>query len=352
MRLFSGFPGGWWSLIAGPGPGLTVVTILRLIASAHDGSLNKLGFSASKKEREEKLKPDKHILIEFGRDRVQLYVSTFSIPQASALLVDFAALPALERHVKLPDVAKFMFDDYLAWNKDVEQTAETSSWGRIILLAHTIKVKAGDTRDAGMRQVLSRLFKRSGFLVSHLEVTAQELAHMGLKWEHVDAYASPGPYEADFYFAERVTKATDAGVGPEEEDELVDASGSPSWRTPVAPQCLVDATEDQPNLSAFHGDSGEEGGKEDGSVDRAMQVTQGPEPSAQNETKSVDSTLADERTSQSSTAETKAPPIDDVDATTTVEEKIEVASAKPETPVDASPAYHGSKEASCRLWYF
>lgn len=145
----------------------------------------------------------------------------FDIPRDAKTLVDVMARSRLNRRVKLPDVAKFMYDDYTTWVDTVEATAVQKSWGHIILLAYTTKVlqdgskhdktlltmmtkgeavgyqkklmfksddwnmlhlhvKAGDTRDEGMRQVLQRLFSRSVGLWELLNIPTQELLDMGL----------------------------------------------------------------------------------------------------------------------------------------------------------------------------
>lgn len=187
--------------------------------------MNLLGkLFAPKKKHEKQLKHGDRILVEFGRDRKALYINMFDIPRTAQLLINLMGRSSLERRVRLPNIAKFMYDDYVAWTDTVEQSAESKSWGHIILMAYTTKVlqddlthdkalltmiakgemvkyqhsgmftlsdwnmlqlqvKAGDTRDEAMRQVLSRLFKRSVGLLEFLEIPSQQIIGMGLDWK-------------------------------------------------------------------------------------------------------------------------------------------------------------------------
>jgi hypothetical protein len=186
--------------------------------------LGMFGSSAAKKKREKELQHGDRILVEFGHDRVPLYINMFDIPRTAQLFIKAMGLPSLKRRIKLPDVAKFMYDDYLAWIDMTEDVAEETSWCNIILMAYTTKllqdtfnhdkalltmitkgesvnydrnlmftsndwnmlqlhVHARDTRDEAMRQVLGRLFKRSDGLMELVGASHKQFTAIGLNWK-------------------------------------------------------------------------------------------------------------------------------------------------------------------------
>ncbi|KAK3207366.1 hypothetical protein GRF29_103g788539 [Pseudopithomyces chartarum] len=186
--------------------------------------LSMFGSSAAKKEREKELQHGDRILVEFGHDRVPLYINMFDIPRTAQLFIKAMGLPSLKRRIKLPDVAKFMYDDYLAWIEMTEDVAEETSWCNIILMAYTTKllqdtfshdkalltminkgeavnydhnlmftpndwnmlqlhIHARDTRDEAMRQVLGRLFKRSDGLMEFVGASPKHFTAIGLNWK-------------------------------------------------------------------------------------------------------------------------------------------------------------------------
>jgi hypothetical protein len=168
------------------------------------------------------------ILVEFGRAKTPVYILFHDIPQNAKLLVDLSKLSPPERRIACPDVAKFMFDNYLNWEEAVEETATKFSWGHIFLLAHTTKVlhderahhkslnallakgesvnyqmeamfnlsewnlvhltvKAGEAQDDATRETVSRLFKGCPMLFDHmvsdLGVSTKEFHDIGLEYD-------------------------------------------------------------------------------------------------------------------------------------------------------------------------
>ncbi|KAL5384671.1 hypothetical protein DPSP01_005112 [Paraphaeosphaeria sporulosa] len=247
------------------------------------GEIVREGLQLFTKSADLQLQNGDHILVEFGREKTQVYIFYQKIPVTAKLLIDLNKLPPLKRQIALPTVAKFMWDKYLDWMEndyDIVKAASTYTWGQIFLLAHTTKilqddrrhsmslcallekgesvsyqiegmftmgdwqlvrntVKAGEAQDDHTRAAIRRLFHECPLLFDHMinehGAASQELLEIGL------VYADT--YDAKYFLNEDGLEQLDP----------VSIYGRPPRLAITDPSSIVESTAEIPQISGING---------------------------------------------------------------------------------------------------